>query len=316
MRRVTLIVLAGLLLLVAVAGLVAHNRTPGRTAALGFSAFSPYLMLAAVPALILLLLARQWLGVAAAAVVLVVCVSTQSRLYLAETGPADAQPLVTLTANLHLGEADAADLVAAIRAHHVDLFTTQEMTAGAQGRLIDAGIRRELPYEATDPRPGAAGTGLWSRYPLTAIDRRTDFSFAAVTASLALPGVPRPVVVGSFHMNGPVPESAEWQRDIRHLPSVLRELGRGGPVIAAGDLNATPDIVQFRALLVDGYADGAQQAGAGMTPTYPSDRWYPALIAIDHVLTHDAVATTADTIHIRDSDHRALLVTVQVPRTA
>jgi endonuclease/exonuclease/phosphatase (EEP) superfamily protein YafD len=86
--------------------------------------------------------------------------------------------------------------------------------------------------------------------------------------------------------------------------------------VAAGDLNATPDIVQFRDLLVDGYADAAQQAGAGMTLTYPADRWYPPLIAIDHVLTRDAVATTADTIHISDTDHRALLVTVQVPRTA
>ncbi|HEV7205538.1 MAG TPA: endonuclease/exonuclease/phosphatase family protein [Jatrophihabitans sp.] len=312
----TLIVGAGLLLLVAALGLVAHNRTPGRATALGVSAFSPYLMLAAVPALIVLVLARQWFGVAVAAIVLVLCVSTQGRLYLAETGPADARPLVTLTANLHLGDANAAELVAAVRTHRVDLLATQEMTPESEQRILDAGILTELPYQATDSKPGAAGTGLWSRYPLSAIDRRKDFSFAAVTASLELPGVPRPVTVGAFHMNGPVPHSAAWQDDIRHLPSVLRELGHGGPVVAAGDLNATPDIVQFRDLLVDGYADAAQQAGAGMTLTYPADRWYPPLIAIDHVLTRDAVATTADTIHISDTDHRALLVTVQVPRTA
>lgn len=312
----TLVVLGLLLALVAVAGLVAHNRTPGRATALGVSAFSPYLMLAAVPAVIVLILARQWLGVAAAAVVLILCVTTQSRLYLAETGPPDAQALVTLTANLHLGEANAADVVAAVRAHRVDLLATQEMTPEAQQRLVDAGIRAELPYEATDSRPGPAGTGLWSRYPLDDVDRRKDFSLAAVTATVAVPGLQRPVTVAAVHLNGPVPISAPWQHDIRHLPSVLRELSRGGPVVVAGDFNATPDIVQFRNLLVDGYADAAQQAGAGMTATYPADRWYPPLIAIDHVLTHDAVATRADTIHISNTDHRALLVTVQVPRTA
>jgi endonuclease/exonuclease/phosphatase (EEP) superfamily protein YafD len=79
-------------------------------------------------------------------------------------------------------------------------------------------------------------------------------------------------------------------------------------VIAAGDFNATTDHAQFRRLLAHGYADAAQQSGAGYLPTYPNDRWYGPLIGIDHVLLRGGVgAADVRTLGVRGSDHRALL---------
>ncbi len=67
--------------------------------------------------------------------------------------------------------------------------------------------------------------------------------------------------------------------------------------------------------MTGGYHDAAEQAGAGHTRTYPSDASYPPLIAIDHVLTFDAVATSAKTLTVPGSDHRALLTTIAVAKS-
>jgi endonuclease/exonuclease/phosphatase (EEP) superfamily protein YafD len=312
-RRVLSIV-AAILLLVAVVGLVAHFRASERSWALGVSAFSPYLMLAAPVAAVLLVVARQWLVLAVAVVVVAVCVGTQSRFFTSDRVPADPARLVMMTCNLRLGEADPAAVVRAVREHRVDLLSLQELTGEEQGRLEAAGLDDVLPHHAADARGGASGTGLWSRYPLTSIDRRSDFTFALITATVAVPGAGTPVGAVALHLAGPVPSSTDWHRDIRHLPDVLRGRLSAGPVVVGGDFNATPDIAQFRAVLVDGYADGAHQAGAGITATYPAHMWYPPLIAIDHVLTHGAVATSARTLPIAGSDHRALVVSVALPR--
>jgi endonuclease/exonuclease/phosphatase (EEP) superfamily protein YafD len=67
-------------------------------------------------------------------------------------------------------------------------------------------------------------------------------------------------------------------------------------------------------LLTNGYDDAAEQAGSGRDLTYPSNRRFPPLIGIDHVLTRNATAVTTETIEVPDTDHRALLATVMVPK--
>ena len=86
-----------------------------------------------------------------------------------------------------------------------------------------------------------------------------------------------------------------------------------GAVIIGGDYNSTPDMRQFRDLLTDGYRDAVEQLGAGFAPTFPSNRWYPPLITIDHILTRNAAASSIRTIEVLGSDHRALLATIEVP---
>ena len=78
-----------------------------------------------------------------------------------------------------------------------------------------------------------------------------------------------------------------FNKDIAAFPATLRELSKdagSGAVIVAGDLNATYDMLPFRRLLADGYRDAAEQAGAGLSRTYPSRPWRSPMIGIDHVL--------------------------------
>ncbi|MBI3690541.1 MAG: hypothetical protein HY239_07780 [Mycolicibacterium aromaticivorans] len=84
-------------------------------------------------------------------------------------------------------------------------------------------------------------------------------------------------------------------------------------VIIGGDYNSTPDMRQFRDLLTDGYRDAVQETGSSFAPTFPSNRRFPPVITIDHVLTLNAAAESVRTIEIPGSDHRALLATVRVP---
>lgn len=93
----------------------------------------------------------------------------------------------------------------------------------------------------------------------------------------------------------------------------LAETAGQGAVIVAGDFNSTPDMRQFRDLLTNGYRDAVEQTGAGFAPTFPSNKWFPPVLVIDHVLTRNAAASSIQTVDIPGSDHRALLATVHVP---
>ena len=82
----------------------------------------------------------------------------------------------------------------------------------------------------------------------------------------------------------------------------------------AADLNATPDNLEFRRLLHNGYRDAAEQAGAGLTRTHPSDvRLLPPVFAVDHILTRSCAAISVCTLNIPGSDHRALASVITVP---
>jgi endonuclease/exonuclease/phosphatase (EEP) superfamily protein YafD len=281
---------------------------------LGFVAATPYLaLLGAVGLALLLICRRAWLALAAAAL-LVAQLVVQAPLFLAAGAPAGGHRIVVLTANLKLGQADPGSVVAAVRRDDVDVFVAEELTPRLAAALTAAGLTDTVPYSAVQPRPQASGTGIWSRFPLSDVGTDSAYTFEMITAHIAVPGLPyRPEVVG-LHLAGPVPDSTLWGRDIARLPNTLGTQGDSAPVLVAGDFNATRDTKQFRRVLGAGYVDAADQAGAGLTATFPADRWYGPLIAIDHVLTRGAVARSVRTVSIPGSDHRGLLVSVALPR--
>jgi endonuclease/exonuclease/phosphatase (EEP) superfamily protein YafD len=85
-------------------------------------------------------------------------------------------------------------------------------------------------------------------------------------------------------------------------------------IIVAGDFNSTYDMRPFRRLLDEGYRDAVEQAGAGLTFSFPTWRWvWAPMIGIDHVLVHNCAATWARTASVSGSDHFALLTTIDVP---
>ncbi len=284
---------------------------------MAISAATPYLVALPLTAgIVAAAVRRPWLA-AGAVVTAGLLAATQLPLYVG--GPALAgpsQPLRIVTSNMKYGHADPASLVELVRDGDVDVLFLQELTAHAVTRLASAGMGELLPYQVLRPGPRATGSGIYSRRPLTAIDAPDGFSNVVAVATLQVGGAAPAITVASVHPKSPWPgASGTWSDELERLAAWAD--GLQGPVVMAGDFNASDDHAQMRHFADIGYVDGGGQVGAGYLATYPSDEWYPPLLAIDHVLTRGGPLVAAiGSRTIRDTDHRALVATVAVPLPA
>jgi endonuclease/exonuclease/phosphatase (EEP) superfamily protein YafD len=280
------------------------------------STMTPYLGVVPLAGTALAAAGRQKALTAAGMATLVLFGASQLPLYVGGPGvDGPSVPLQVLTSNLRYGLADADQLVADVRAHDVDVLAVQELTLGGAQRLAAAGLGELLPYELLSPSPGAHGMGLYSRFPITHMDVPGHYRNPPIVATTTFTrdGASIPITIASVHPRSPWPESTpEWSEELTRLAEWAD--GLDGPVVLAGDFNATNDHDQMRRFYDNGYIDGAARAGGGYLATYPSDRRYPPLIAIDHVLTRGGPVTTRiKSRTIRGTDHRAVLATVAVP---
>jgi endonuclease/exonuclease/phosphatase (EEP) superfamily protein YafD len=301
--------LGAVAVLVAVVGLVAHE---GRTAwqpLIIAAAAAHQLFWAAPVGVICFGLTRRGYLVGASFLVLVLAVISQAPLYFGRTATDASGGITVLQANLRVGSADPVGLTAMVIARHVDLLMTEELTPTERDRLIADGLARDLPYRFDAALAGGGGgLAIWSRYPLSDEHNYPGFELGVLQATVQF-SAGHTATVLAIHLLPPYPYPAgEWLKEIRHIQPLLADAANGdGPVIAAGDFNATTDHAQFRKLLTRGYGDAAEHCGAGYLASYPTDRWFPPLIAIDHVLSRNAPADDVHTLALPGSDHRALL---------
>jgi endonuclease/exonuclease/phosphatase (EEP) superfamily protein YafD len=283
------------------------------------AAASPYLLLCAPVAAVLLLWRRRWVLASSAVGLTVATVAIQLPMYVGPDAIRDSGVEVrVMTANIYMGMADAGHLVRSAR-DHADVIGIQELTPSAVDRLSAAGLNSSFPYRYLEARGASAGVGMWSRYPIQAPRRIVGYDMAFLSAQVRIPGVSTSPTFVVAHIPGPWPYPIDnWRRDLDRLPTTLRRIGEHadrGSVIVAADVNSTADMRPFRALLHDGYRDAAEQSGAGIKPTFPADARLPPLVAIDHIFTRDCAATSVHTVAIPGSDHRGLVATVVVPKS-
>ncbi len=224
-----------------------------------------------------------------------------------------------LASNIRYGRADA-DSFVALAKNGADVVTVAELTKEAVGRFAEAGIDEAFPYSVLNPAPGAAGIGVWSRYPITPFSAPGHLNLRIPAARIQLPGVENDPLIASVHVMSPVAGDDntidDWRNGMAVAKAQLDNFARvagPGAVIIGGDYNSTPDMQQFRNLLTNGYRNAVQQTGAGFAPTFKADTWLPPLITIDHILTRNASASSISTVKIDGSDHRALLATIRIP---
>jgi endonuclease/exonuclease/phosphatase family metal-dependent hydrolase len=267
---------------------------------------------------VVLLWGRHWVLAGGAVVLTAALIAVQLPWYIRTSPAPNSVAVRTMTVNMLYGRADA-PAVTRVATDSADIVMVQEITPEAVVRLKAAGLDETFPCSAIDARPDAAGTALYSRYPMTDHRNVDGFRVAQVTARLQVDGVAGPVGVASVHLDAPWPRPVgSWHSDIALLPTILAELADQsgtGATIVAGDFNATIAMKPFQELLADGYHDSAEQAGAGRQFTYPGNKRYPPLIGIDHIITRNATEVTTETVKIPDTDHRALLATIMVPRS-
>lgn len=278
------------------------------------AAFAPYLAIAAAVLAVPLLFTRHRLIATAALGLAVAVIAWQVPLYIGSgRPPADTIGIRVLTANLRDGSANAQALAALSR--NTDLLIVQELSPELADDL--AVLESEFPYRVLDPRPHAAGAGVFSRYPIVRSSRDDGYVLGLLTLTVRPPGSASDVTVLNVHLAGPYPQPIDrWRREIAALRTTMSEEPNGTgreAVIVAGDFNASLDMRPFRQLLRDGFTEAREHSGAGLLPTFPADRMWPPLVGIDHILTLNAATTDVRTERIPGTDHLGLRATVHVP---
>ncbi|WP_240761048.1 endonuclease/exonuclease/phosphatase family protein [Mycolicibacterium sp. CR10] len=294
-------------------GMAAHFFGPVSTAVTLVASFSPLFVVLAAISVTVLVATRYWYVAAAALIITVVGVAAQLPLYLGEraSAPAETPRLRLLQANIRLGEADPRALVDRVRSDDVDVLTAAELTQSAVDRLAAAGIDEALPFTYLRPREGGGGEGIYSRYPLTDAELLPGLKHNNVRATVDMPGA-EPFAVYALHPLPPYPEASwRWALELDRIGAILAAESR--PLIIGADFNSTYDHERYRNLLTAGGRDGsvlidaADFLGSGIVATYPADRWYPAVLAIDRILTRGGTPVAFRRVALPGSDHHGVL---------
>lgn len=306
--------LAVLSALVASVGVALHHSTSEVPAVLVLATFALGAWLFSVVALVAALRARSVL----LTIVAVALVGAGVVQYGPLVSPPrqgdddDGLPLRVLVQNLEFGRADPVDVVRAVRDGGVDLLLTVETTPEAVDGLRAAGLVELLPHEALAPAPHTAGVAIWARFPLSAPEQVPGFSLGVLRTDMTSPV--GPVTVVAAHPVAPVFDGPGAVEEADRLRWYLGGLPGPAPVVVGGDFNATWDHVRFRGLRELGYTDSVSGGGNGWVPTWPTDRRFPPLIGIDHVLARGALAVgETSTVRIGATDHLGVAATVRLP---
>ncbi|WP_233153715.1 endonuclease/exonuclease/phosphatase family protein, partial [Kineosporia sp. R_H_3] len=272
---------------------------------------APFVTVLAVPVATLAVRRRRWESLVAALVAGALPWAFVLGYASADPPPADAGAAVTvLVVNAHDGRADAAEIVAAVRSHDVDVLVVTELSRTLTHELTEARLATFLAPQWFDVEDAPdEGLGVWSRLDLAGTALVPGTTWPAVSLQVQTRAGDLTVVAG--HVVPPVPSDVDdWRSDLEALGAAVRGKER---TLLAGSFNASPWHAQYRRLLGTTLVDAADVQGAGLRPTWPA--WTPLpLVPLDSALvTKDLRVVSADTVPVQDTDHRALLVSLEVP---
>ncbi|MFF8320386.1 endonuclease/exonuclease/phosphatase family protein [Streptomyces bobili] len=271
-------------------------------------AFLPWLLVPTGTGLLLSLLARWWTGLVWGVVLLGLLA-----WFIEPYGNADEPDglavarLRVLASNVEFGGATDA-LVSAVRREKPDVVFVSECEYRCQA-TVRAELGTAFPYRQAVEGDTSVGSVILSRHPLTPAP--------VVPGVMGMPGAVadvdgRPVRLQLAHPMPPLPRQVTvWKRELGRLRDFADDHRDDGPLILAGDFNASQDHAAFRRILDTGLRDAARLAGSPREPSWPS-RTTPVLgTQIDHVLVSgDFSASRARFLDLPRTDHRSLLVDV------
>jgi endonuclease/exonuclease/phosphatase (EEP) superfamily protein YafD len=219
-------------------------------------------------------------------------------------------PRVTvLSANLYDANATPASAASTVMDTDADVLVLVEISREMQTALEAAGIEERFPYHERNEFDERAGSveGIYSRHPI-----RT-----ATIVPVANSGFPSAVIevgtatieVMAIHVSDPTLDEGEWRAELATVGRFARDVS--GPLVIAGDFNATRWNPQYADLFDDGLRDAVETSGRGLTFSWPVHRLLPVpVMRLDHALGNASVAAVDNhDVTIPGSDHRGLLTT-------
>lgn len=275
-------------------------------------AFTPYVAVAALFVAGIALSLRNW-AAAAVAGAAALCLALAVLPRAIGDGTVEAggrQTLSLLSANVYRGKGDPEALVALVDRYDVDLLAVQELTPRFARQLREAGIDRRLPEAIVEVKQGAAGGGIYSRFPIRPIAANSTYFFRQPRAELRLPDGRRVRLIDVHPLTPGRTGIDSWEDSLGDLPAA----GSGAPWILLGDFNATLDHSRLREVLDRGYRDAGAVAGQGLEPTWPNDGSLGPMITIDHVLADRRLGVVDYEVEdLPGSDHRPVWAELAMP---
>lgn len=273
---------------------------------------TPYLLALSMPIAAVGLVTQRWsiLAVGLAVAASFVVLAWPLLFPPAQPTPhAGTSELRVFHGNLYYRNGHDGNLVRAIAHVDADVLVFTEYTPGHARALLASPVADRFPYRVGAPRPEAAGTAVWSRYPLTEVP--TSPRLARSDSMLVLVASPTPTLVHAVHPVSPMVDVAGWRADLAALTDWRPPAD--APAVVIGDFNATFWHPAFRDLLAAGWRDAHQAVGRGFSASFPAAGWpLPPVVRLDHALVDDRLAVTAVAdVELPGSDHLGLVVTVR-----
>jgi len=285
-----------------------------RVSLIGMNALTPFLFLPAWPVAVAAVVGRRWALLSLTGLVIAAHVAFVAPELAARTPPApgaaSAPSFRLFDANVFAGNTAASGIAAEIKRAAPDVVMLEEISPTFLAALEVTGALGDLPYRVLAPRPDAFGLAVASRWAL----RDEEILYAGdrpviVRATIDVAG--RSLGLFAVHVVAPIGGNrSAWDAGLRLvLDSVA---GERGPVVVAGDFNATWGNRPFRRLLDTGLVDAAAARGSPLQMTWPNSlAILPPVTRLDHVLTRNGL----DVIRVRvgqgrGSDHRPLVADI------
>jgi len=293
---------AGLAAWLLVRGVGYDHRTPFAQ----LVSFTPYVAAFSLVPLVAAAATRRWRVAVVAGLVVALFAAFVVPRVVPGRAPSGGDRLRVMAFNTKIGAGSVDDLAALVRREKPDVLTVQELTPEWAAKFAALSL---FPYSALRALPGAAGTGIWAKYPLSGsrtVDPKSGFD-----QTVALLNGPVPVEVVSAHPRPPYLQADLWGSPRRWVGDLdrLPRASTSAPVrVMAGDFNASLDHSPFRELVGSGYVDAAAAVGKGLVPTWPMNGNKAPPVTLDHVLVSSpGDASSFDAYTIPGSDHRAII---------
>ncbi len=219
---------------------------------------------------------------------------------------AASAPKVTLLAINMFDRNESPDAAAArVLASHADVLALVEVSTRQHAALVRAGIDQRFPYqEIALPSPNGETDGIYSRRPFTSERQLPVVHNYLPSVQLDVGG--RSLQIVAVHIDGALHGATQWADELAGIRPIAR--GAHGPLVIAGDFNATRWNPPFRDLLGDHLSDAHEAKGQGLSRSWPvlgtKLAIFGPLMRLDHALVNGQVAVeSVHDVRVPGSDH-------------
>lgn len=219
-------------------------------------------------------------------------------------------------------------ILQAIQEENPDVLFLQEITPELSS-VLSLELQELLPYQVLEPASRSRGLGVMSKLPLSELDVVLDGNWMGGPQILSMQWQGQEIALVNFHT---IPTGNIWPRwvrrtflwreaDMQRLADFAAEQAQIGPLIVAGDANATRLNEAYKSIAAV-LQDAWLEAGQGFGHTFPGPyeegnsfaqislfRLPHWLVSIDYIFhSHDlAAAHTWMGAYYGGSDHRAIV---------